>query len=755
MEYKYLGKRIMREDSYERAIGKTQYTLDMERKDVLFAKLILSTKAHAKYSLDISEAVKVDGIVKIYTSKDVEHTNYYNSMEWFTGIQGKRDEKLINDVARFVGDRIGIVVGKSKDSVEKALAKIKVNYEELKAVVDLKDSIKDEFIIKNDTNLCYKKSIAYGDFEQSKKDADYIVKTSGSTQKIHHLAIEPHVCLSEIDIFGNLIVWTPCQVAFAVQMHISRILDFPYNKVRVIKSNMGGSFGGKQQPILEPLSAFITLDLKKPIMLYMDRYDTLVGTVSRNPVQVDIETAVTKEGKILGRKIDAYVDGGAYDTNATSIVNAFMKKLFRLYEIPSQCAEGKSYYTNTIPGGAARAYGGPQSHAISELNIDDVARKLNMDPCELRLLNLAKPYQDDPTGGPNLGNAQVIECMKQGMERFDWYKRKENIYKKNTDRYAYGIGVAAATHGNGYKGAFPDFCNVEFTLFSDSTALVKISVHEQGCGTIASLTQIAAEALDLEPAKIRMTEADTLYTPYDAAGTQASRVTFVNGGAIKKAGEQLREKLINTAVQLKNFDRKDIYTDNGKVFCKKTGESVDYSELVKFAEKNNFEAMTVYVHHEQEANPASFAVFFVEVKIDKYTGIVEITDSLAVHDIGQSVNPSLVEGQIYGGAHMSLGMALSEEIVYDEKGNVKTNSLSKYHVLNSQDMPKIDILLIESEDESAPYGIKSVGEMSCVAPAPAVMNAINNALGTNITNYPATPEKIIEAIVEKESSINN
>lgn len=165
--------------------------------------------------------------------------------------------------------------------------------------------------------------------------------------------------------------------------------------------------------------------------------------------------------------------------------------------------------------------------------------------------------------------------------------------------------------------------------------------------------------------------------------------------------------------------------------------------------------MTVYVHHEQEANPASFAVFFAEVKIDKYTGIVEITDALAVHDIGQSVNPSLVEGQIYGGAHMSLGMALSEEIVYDEKGNVKTNSLSKYHILNSQDMPKIDILLIESEDESAPYGIKSVGEMSCVAPAPAVINAINNALGTNITNYPATPEKIIEAIVEKESSINN
>lgn len=751
MKYKYLGKRILRQDSYDRATGKTQYTLDMQREGMLFAKLIISSKAHAKYKLDLSEALKVEGIVKIYTYDDIKHTNYYNSMEWFTGIQGKRDEKIINDISRFVGDRIGIIVGNSKESVEKALSKVKINYEELKVVVNLDESIKDEFIIKNDTNLCYSKKIEYGNFEKEIEKSDYIIKTKGKTPKIHHLAIEPHVCLSEIDIYDNLVVWTPCQVAFAVQMHISRILDVPYNKVRVIKSNMGGSFGGKQQPILEPISAFVTLDLKKPVMFYMDRYETLVGTVSRNSIDVEIETAVTKEGKILARKVNASVDGGAYDTNATSIVNAFMKKLFRLYDIPCQKVEAKSYYTNTIPGGAARAYGGPQSHAISEINIDQVANKLNMDPCEFRLLNLADPYQDDPTGGPNLGNAQVKECVRQGMKRFDWYKRKETIKNKNTDRYAYGIGVAAATHGNGYKGAFPDFCNVEFTLFSDSSAMVKISVHEQGCGTIASLTQIAAEALDLEPSKIRMTETDTLFTPYDAAGTQASRVTFVNGGAIKKAGEQLREKLIETAIKLKGFKREDIYTDNGKVFCKKSGESVDYSELVKFAEKNNFEAMTVYVHHEQEANPAAFAVFFAEVKVDKYTGIVEIVDALAVHDIGQAVNPTLVEGQIYGGAHMSLGMALSEELVYDKNGNIKTNSLSKYHVLNSQDMPKIDILLIESEDKSAPYGIKSVGEMSCVAPAPALINAINNALGTNITSYPATPERIINAILEKEN----
>ena len=748
MKYKYLGKKILREDSFERVIGKTKYTLDMKVDDMLYAKLIVSSHPHARYKLDLTEALQVEGIEKIYTYEDIKHTNFYNSMEWFTGIQGKRDELIINDVARFVGDRIGIVVGKDKDSVEKAVSKVKIEYEDMDVLVDLQDSIDEKSIVKGDTNLCYSRKIEYGDYEKEKSKADITVKTEGYTPKIHHLAIEPHVCLSEIDIFGNLVIWTPCQIAFAIQMHVSRVLDIPFNKVRVIKSNMGGSFGGKQQPILEPLSAFVTMDLKRPVMMYMNRYETLVGTVSRNPMRVQIETSVTKEGKVLCRKVDAQVDGGAYDTNSSSIVNAFMKKLFRLYKIPSQVTEGKSYYTNTIPGGAARAYGGPQSHAISEINMDQVAVALNMDPCEFRLKNLADPYTDDPTGGPNLGNSQVKECMIRGMERFDWLNRRKNIKNKNTDRYAYGVGVAAATHGNGYKGAFPDFSNVEFTLFSDGTALVKIAIHEQGCGTIASLTQVAAEALDLDTTKIRMTEADTLFTPYDAAGTQASRVTFVNGGAIKKAGEQLREKLIDVAVQSKGFVREDVYTDDGRVYSKKTGEFVEYSELVAYAEKNNFGAMTVYVHHEQDANPAAFAVFFAEVRVDKYTGMVDVTDALAVHDIGQAVNPMLVDGQIYGGAHMSIGMALREEIVYEKNGYLKTDSLSKYHVFNSQDMPKIDILLIESEDKSAPYGIKSVGELSCVAPAPAVINAINHALGTKISTYPASPELIIKELDE-------
>ena len=531
-------------------------------------------------------------------------------------------------------------------------------------------------------------------------------------------------------------------------MHMARILQIPYSKVRVIKTNMGGSFGGKQQPLLEFTAGAAAWICKCPVLVYMDREQSIIGTFSRNPTQVKIRTAVKKDGTILGRKVETLIDGGAYDTNNTSITNAYAKKLFRLYKIYNQEFHGRAYYTNGIPGGACRAYGGPQSHAVSEINITNAAKKLGIDPCEFRLKNLVDPYDDDPVGGPNLGKAAVKECIIKGMETFDWKNKYNNIHKQNTERYAYGVGVACATHGNGYLGAFPDFINTEMILNPDGSVFVKIAVHEQGCGTIDSLRLIAAEALDIDPSAITIPEADTAITPYDAAGTQASRVTFVAGGALIEAGELLKAKLFDTLNKVENIPLEDMYTDSGIVKIKNSSKTYTYGEIATMREKKLSDQTSVYVHHEQKTNPAAFAACFAEVKVDKKTGLVEITDLLAIHDIGKAINPLLAEGQIHGGCQFILGMALSEEIIRDEEGYIKNSTLSKYHVLNSQDMPYIKTLLIESEDEKAPYGLKSVGEISAVAPAPAVLNAINHALGTNITDYPATPERIVEELTK-------
>lgn len=750
-DLKYVGKSVIREDVYDKARGKTIYVADMKRQDMLYAKLVLSEKSHAEIVIDKTEAMMIEGVEAIYTFKDIPNI-LYNAFEWHSSIEGIKDEYLLNEKARYVGDRIALVVGSNKRAIEKAISKLSIAYKVLEPVIGIDNARKDDITIYGETNLAFSKDINSGDYKKGFKNADFIIKDRGTTQKIHHAAIEPHACLAELDFNGDLVIHSPCQVTSQIQMHVANILNMPLNRVRVIKAIMGGSFGGKSIPIIEPVAAFLAVKHNKPIMLYMNRTEAIIGTVTRNATDIQVEIAINKQGKILSRKIESHVDGGAYYTNSSAVTMALGKKLFRLYDIPDQLYEGKAYYTNTIPGGACRGYGSPQAHAITEINIDNAAKKINMDPCEFRLINLVDSGAKDPSGASDIGNAKIKECVIEGMELFKWKEKRKNIKNRDTGRYAYGVGMACGTHGNGYTGAFADYTSVDMTLYPDGSSYVKMSLHDLGSGAVTIMQQIAAEALDIEIENVRVTEADTLSTPEDSAGTQASRVTFVCGAAVKEAGEQLRQKLIDSFCILKNIDSQNVETSNGYIYVKDSNEKFKYSEIVKLCEKRFEERMSIFIKYKAPVNPASFAAYFAEVEVDKLTGLVNILDSLAVHDIGKSINPMLVEGQIQGGVQFSLGMALTEDIEIDKSGNVKSTNFSKYHIFNSTSMPPVQVLTIEDDEPHGPYGAKSVGEMASVAPAPAIINAINFALDTNITTYPATPEVIIKELEKKLKS---
>ncbi len=746
-ELKYVGKNIIRDDVADKATGATKYICDMQKYNMLYAKLYLSEKPHANITIDIKEALKVEGIHAIYTYDDIPKVKY-NSHKWYAGVDIYEDEYLISPKACFVGDRLALVIGETVEAVDRALKKLNVVYDELPVVTTINEARKDNCIIHKDTNLAFSKELSCGDYKEKFKSADYIIEDKGYTPKIHHSALETHICLAENDENGNLVIWTPCQVAFQVQTIVAQVLKIPYNKIQVKKAVMGGSFGGKGQPILEPICAFAANSLGRAVKLITDRKTSILATRTRNACEITVKTAITKEGEILAREIITDVDAGAYYTNASAIIMSMGKKAFRLYDIKDQSFKGNSYFTNTLIGGACRGYGSPQIHAITEINIDNAANKLNIDPCEFRLKNVVEQYAKDPLSGADLGNAQIKKCILKGMEAFDWKNRRETIKQNNTDRYAYGIGMACGTHGNGYKGAYPDFTDVDISINPDGNVFIKVAVHEQGCGTIATLKQIAAEALCISVEKINITEADTFLTPYDSAGTQASRVTFVTGGAIKEACAKLKEKIIEHFCNIKKASKDDLILDEGYIEVKESNKKYSYGEVAIMVERELSESLKEYVHYESPANPATYAVCFAEVRVDRYTGNVTITDFLAVHDIGCSINPVLVEGQIQGGAHFSLGMALREEILIDEKGYVKTNNFSKYHLINAPEMPEIKVITIEENEPHGPYGAKSVGEMAAVAPAPAVVNAINNALGTNISSYPVTPENILESIAK-------
>lgn len=741
-ELKYVGKRIIREDVYDKARGKTEYTCDRTLHNMLYAKLVLSEKAKAEVTIHTEKALAVPGIEAVFTHVDVPDKKY-NPHNWNATINCEKDMYILSEKARYVGDHLALVVGKSKEAVEEACALVKIEYQEETPVIGLKAARETE------DALLFEKELKCGDYESLEKEGMLVVETQGSTQMIHHGPIEPHIALADIDEVGNLVLWTPCQSVFLNRFQISELLDIPYSRIRVVKAAMGGSFGGKGLSVVEPACAFAAWTLKKPVLLYMDRPADIMGTRRRNSSEMKVQSAFTRDGKMIGRRIDCDFDGGAYYTNGSAIAMAFSKKLFRLYRIENQTVHARTFYTNTIPGGSCRGYGSPQAHAVTEINLDQAAAKLGLDPCELRLRNIVHPQDPDPTGGTNLGDARIEECILKGMETFGWKEKRAHIKEKDTERFAYGVGMACGVHGNGYKGGYPDFTNVHIQLHPDGCVEVKLAVHEQGCGTVMTMQQIAAEALHMDVYKIRVHEADTFISPYDSAGTQASRVTYVMGGAVQKAGEALLEKIKKACSILYGWKTEEIQTENGLAWVE--GEQgKPYQEIAVDYEKQCSRYLHVMIEHEPESNPGVYCAAFAEVKVDKYTGQVEVLDLVAAHDVGQCMNATLSEGQVEGGAQMSLGQALFEEIQVDAKGNVKSRNFSKYHMINAPDMPKVRSVFIENHNTDGPYGAKSLGEVVAVTPAPAVANAINFALGSAFSHYPITPEKVVAFLESQE-----
>lgn len=734
-ELKYVGKSLLREDAVDKVTGAVRYTGDLCEKDQLYGRLVLSEKPAAKIKIDSSEALKIPGITAVYTYEDVPKIKY-NSHLWSPAVDGPMDQYILSDRARYTGDHLALVTGTSKEAVDEAVRQIRVEYVQEEPVLTCKQAEERKDLVD------FEKTVVYGDYEQEEKKADMVVHSHGTTPKVHHGAIEPHVVFCMPDEEGNLIVKTPCQTVYQVRYHIHQLLGLPYSRIRVIKSVMGGSFGGKGQTVLEPACAFAAWKQKRPVLLSMTREDAVTGTRTRNPVEMDIWTAVSKEGKILGRKIECSVNGGAYYTNSSAVVMAMAKKLCRMYRMNAQKIHAKAYRTNTTPGGACRGYGSPQGHALTEVNLDFTARALKMDPCEFRLKNLIHSYDEDPTGGTNLGNAQIQQCVRRGREEFCWDERRKKVHEKNTDRYVYGVGMACGAHGNGYYGAYPELTEVEMHLEQDGRLEIKIGIHDQGCGTVLTMQQIAAEATGIHPSDITVKEADTFLSPYDSAGTQASRVTYFCGGAVEEAGKRLREQIILYCHEAYGWEKEKIKIEDSKICYEKERKSL--SELVLEYENKKECTFSVFYKHKGNSNPGSYSACFAEVKIDRYTGLVSVEDFLAVHDIGQVMNRMLAEGQVAGGAQMSIGMALYEQIEIGADGSVKNQNFSKYHMINAPSMPKVWALFIEEHGDDGPYGGKSLGEIAAVAPAPAVVNAINHALGSSFSDFPVTPEKIIE-----------
>ena len=745
-ELQVVGKSLPIHDVVEKATGAMRYVGDLKLHGMLHAKLLLSTIANGRVRrLDLSRAERLPGVVAIFTAADTPG-HRYNSHKWIEGMEVVKDETLFTDRVRFCGDRIAAVVATSRAVAEAAVRLIEVEYEALPALVDPEAALLPASApLHGESNLLYHKEMAIGDAEAALAGGWRVVEDRVETPRIHHAAMEPHCCLAETDNHGVVTVHTPCQVIFQTQLIVAEALGIPLNRVRVIKTTTGGSFGGKSQPILEPVAAFLCLALGRPVKLLLDRSETMLASRTRTPTISRIRTAVAQDGTLLARDIYTLVDTGAYCTNGEAIAMAMGKKTFKLYRVQDQRYRSDVVYTSTPVGGPCRGYGSPQICAATEIAMDHAASAVGMDPVAFRLKNLVHPFDRDPLSGTSLGNARIIDCVRRGSALLGWDEKYNR--PKTGGRFERGVGMACAAHGNGYQGAYPDFITVDLQLDSEGCAILKGAFHDLGCGTITTMQQIAAEVLAMDIGRITVPAADTLVSPFDSAGTQASRVTFVCGGAVKQAAEMLRDKLLDCAALKLGRERADLVCAGGQVVAMGAQEvRASYAELAVYAQKERSTSLSVNTTYQSPGNPTSYAAHFAEVEVDKLTGRVKVLDYAAVHDIGKAINLGFVHGQIHGSVQMGIGMALCEEMAVDAQGRVTAGRLSRYTLPNAPEMPEIQVALIEEGEEQGPFGAKSVGEIATVPVAPAIINAINHALGTRIGRLPALPERIVAAL---------
>ena len=741
-EFSYIGKNILRADGPDKVRGHYDYLADSCLPSALYGAVVFSEKPNALITnIDTSRALELPG-VEILTFQDAPQIRY-NSGEWFPGQNDHPDETILTGHARHVGDRIALVLAEDRKTALTARSLLGIEYKELAPIPDWRNAEEEAASLHDDGHSSFPGRLEYGKVEDAFAAAAIVAEDTIITPKIHHAAMEPHAVLALPGVAGSVEVHSPCQIMFGVQHSVATVLALPLAKVKIVKSRMGGTFGGKQEVVFEPLCAWAAWLKKRPVFIDTDREESMLATRTRTATMGLIKTALDSEGRILGRCIEVTADAGAYLSGTKKVMMAMGKKASRLYRIPALRYEGKAVRTSTTPAGACRGYGSPQIHAITEIHTDLLCRRLGFDPVDFRRKNLVHPYDPDPSGAAGLGNARILDCLEDGLKAFEWDRRKQPT---SYGRFKRGAGFACCTHGNGYfKTIYHDVAGMSLRILEDGSAILRAGVHELGNAAVPVMAQIVAEVTGISPEKITVLEGDTFSNNYDI-GCQASRGIFVMGECARlcavKAVDLLR-------AEVEAFTGSSAVVADGRIQLNKGYVSMEIGEAVRLIEMKRGTSIDVSVEYRPEANPASFGAHFADLTVDTLTGLVKIEKYLAVHDIGRALNPSFVEGQIYGGVQMGIGMALLEELAFNAQGLPSARNFDKYHLINAPDMPEVEIRLIEKGEEGGPFGAKSIGEIATVPVAPAIVNAVNRALGTEMAALPLTPSVIIKNLSDR------
>lgn len=745
-DLRFVGKDHPIHDARQKVTGQLTYAADMRLPGMLFARLLLSPIAHGTVRrIDVSRAKALPGVIEVFTHEN-STDRLFDRCRRMPGQEGSiEDERLFAQRVRFVGDRVAAVVATSERVARAAVALVGVEYEQLPAMLTPAEALREGAAsIGLCGNLIADHSLLLGN-EVEAVDGDVTTQTTTATQRVHHAALDPHACVATCDESGKLTIWSTSQGSFGVRTAVAELLGLSYNRVRVIKVPVGGSFGGRAEFYLEPTVAFMAMTLRRPVRLVLDREQCQVATYTRPSTTTSVRTVVASDGVVRVFDADTTVDAGGYAGSAAGYAEEMTHKIPRLYRVGCIRHRSRAVYTNTPVTGGMRGWGAPEIFAPMEIHLDQVARRLRMDPVELRLRNLVHPFDADPATKISLGDARVLDCLERGAELFDWSARRAQ--PPSLGRMRRGVGVACGGHINGLFGSsFADSGTMSISMNEDGSVALNASLHEVGCGGVTVMKVIVGEVLGIEPSRIAAGEADTDRTPYDQ-GCFGSRMTYANGAVALATAEELRWRLLDAAAILFELPRQSLSVEDGRVRVSGDRErSIPFCDIAAGARTRLGQNISATTTRKASSNPGAYSVQFAEVEVDSLSGLTRVTDFVAANDIGLAINRGMVVGQIQGAVNMGIGYALSEEMPFDDQGRIPGGGFKSYHLVNAPDMPSVRVLLIEHAGDEGPFGAKSVGEVSMAPTAPAVINAINHALGTAISDLPATPDRILSAL---------
>ena len=752
---KTVNQPMRKKDAMQLVTGQPVYMDDVIPQDCLIVKLLRSPHANAiVQEIDTSRALLVPGIEAIYTWKDVDQQGRRYTQAGQTYPEPSPYDRLVIDRhVRFAGDVVAILAGKDEKCVDKAMKLIKVRYEVLPAVLDYHTALDNPVLVHpeenweslapvgadNKRNLCAHDESGAGDIEAVLAGCDVVIDHTYHTRACQQAMMETFRTYCSIDAYGRLNVLSSTQIVFHCRRILANALHIPKSMIRVAKPRIGGGFGAKQTSVCEVYPAFVTWKTKKPSKIIFSRYESQIASTPRHEMELHVRLGATKDGIVRGIDLYTLSNTGAYGEHGPTTVGLSGHKSIPLYgKAEAFRFVSDVVYTNHMSSGAYRGYGATQGLFAVESAVNELADKLGIDPFVIRQRNIVHEGDVMPAYYGQVNTSCTLDrCLQAVHDNIGWDEKYPVRDMGNGKVRAVGMGMAM--QGSGITSV--DVGSASLKINDDGFYTLSIGAADMGTGCDTILAQIAAEVLDCPLDNVTVLGADTDSSPYDS-GSYASSTTYVTGKAVEQCAEQLKQKICQVGAGLLGLDERAVVFAGDAVTSEDGTQRATLAQIAAASQCGSNTALEAVVTHSSEISPPPFMVGAAEVEVDLETGEAQVIRYEAAVDCGTPVNPNLARVQAEGGILQGIGMALTENVTYDDRGMPQENSLMQYKIPARNDIGHIHVVFESSYEGTGPFGAKSIGEVVINTPLPAVADAIYHATRKRFYELPITREQI-------------